>query len=259
MGMSRAHSAAADPAQAETPVQPVPPVKAVPADASVRPPAAAKIPLPTEEALNNASENLARMRIAYPDAEPVFRFGAGGMLVNAESSPAIRFGEAQGELVNEAQAILSGAESAPGINLPGAAEKEDKLAGGVSETKTAAGVTEETQCQTCAKRKYQDGSNDPGVSFKAPTTISADAAPAAVRGHEQEHVVRERAKAEREDRRVVSQSVSIHTDICPECGRVYVSGGETKTVTAADNTNNEDVSRWAKKRGQGELTFGAAA
>ena len=234
MGMSRARSVAANPAQVETPVQPVSPVKAIPADVPVRLPVSVpEMPLPTEDALNNASENLARMRIAYPDAEPVFRIGAQGMLVNAES--------------------------VPGMNLPGAAEEENKLVDGVEETKTAAEVVEETQCQTCAKRKYQDGSNDPGVSFKAPTTISADAAPAAVRGHEQEHVVREQAKAEREDRRVVSQSVSIHTDICPECGRVYVSGGTTKTVTAANSTDNSDVSRWAKKRGQGELTFGAAA
>ena len=233
MGMSRARSAAATPAQVETPVQPVSPVKAVPADVPVKVPVAVpEIPLPTVDALNNASENLARMRIAYPDTEPVFRFGP--------------------------QGLIMGAESAASMNLPGAAE-EKGLARGVGEAKSAAEVVEETKCQTCAQRKYQDGSNDPGVSFKTPTTISADAAPAAVRGHEQEHVVREQAKAEREGRHVVNQSVSIHTDICPECGRVYVSGGETRTVTAADTTNNADVSRWEKKRGQGELTFGVAA
>ena len=233
MGMSRARSAAVNPAQVETPVQPVSPVKAIPADVPVRLPVAVpEIPLPTEDALNNASENLARMRIAYPDTEPVFRFGAQGILVNAESTPTLR--------------------------LPGASDEEG-LVDGVDESKTAAEVVEETQCQTCARRKYQDGSADPGVSFKTPTSISPDAAPAAVRGHEQQHVVREQAKAEREDRRVVSQSVTIHTDICPECGRVYVSGGTTKTVTAADNTDNTDISRWEKKRGQGELTFGDAA
>ena len=236
MGMSRARRAAANPspAQVETPVQPVPPVKALPADVPVKLPVPVpEIPLPTEDALNNASENLARMRISYPDAEPAFRFGAQGMLVNAESAPALQ--------------------------LPGAPDEEEGLVDGVDESKTAAEAVEETECQTCARRKYQDGSNDPGVSFKTPTAISADAAPAAVRGHEQEHVVREQAKAEREGRRVVSQSVSIHTDICPECGRVYVSGGTTKTVTAADNTDNMDISRWEKKRGQGELSFGDAA
>jgi hypothetical protein len=48
-----------------------------------------------------------------------------------------------------------------------------------------------------------------------------------------EHVVREQAKAQREDRKVVSQSVTYRTAICPECGKSYVSGGTTRTVTAA--------------------------
>ena len=30
---------------------------------------------------------------------------------------------------------------------------------------------EEAECQTCKERKYQDGSNDPGVSFKTPTKM----------------------------------------------------------------------------------------
>jgi ribosomal protein L32 len=49
-----------------------------------------------------------------------------------------------------------------------------------------------------------------------------------------EHVVREQAKAQREGRRVINQSVSIHTAICPECGKTYVSGGTTRTTTAAE-------------------------
>ena len=32
---------------------------------------------------------------------------------------------------------------------------------------------------------------------------------------------------------MVSQSVTLHTDICPECGKPYISGGTTRTVTAA--------------------------
>lgn len=90
----------------------------------------------------------------------------------------------------------------------------------------------EGECQTCAQRKYQDGSDDMGVSFQTPTKISPEAAPAAVRGHEQEHVSREQAKAKREGKEVVSQSVVIHTSVCPECGKVYVSGGTTRTTTA---------------------------
>ena len=58
----------------------------------------------------------------------------------------------------------------------------------------------------------------------------------AVRGHEMEHVSHERARAEREDRKIVQQSVTIHTGICPECGDVYISGGTTRTTTAKDNS-----------------------
>ncbi len=104
---------------------------------------------------------------------------------------------------------------------------------------------EDGECQTCKNRKYQDESDDPGVSFKSASKIAPGNVGAAVRGHENEHVVRERAKAEREGREVVSQSVVIKTAICPECGKSYVSGGETTTVTrskvdAAGNIENEE-------------------
>lgn len=103
----------------------------------------------------------------------------------------------------------------------------------VEKSKSPQEIMKEGECQTCKKRKYQDGSNDPGVSFKTPTNVAPEQAAAAVRGHEQEHVVREQAKAQREDREVVSQSVTYHTAICPECGKVYVSGGTTRTSTRA--------------------------
>ena len=102
------------------------------------------------------------------------------------------------------------------------------------EALSPAEMMEEGQCQTCKERKYQDGSNDPGVSFKTPTSLTPQEAATAVRGHEMEHVVREQAKAEREDRSVVRQSVTLHNEICPECGDVYISGGTTRTVTKAD-------------------------
>ncbi len=87
------------------------------------------------------------------------------------------------------------------------------------------------ECQTCKNRKYKDGSNDPGVSFKTATRLSPEKAATAVRSHEREHVSREQAKARREGKEVVSQSVAYRTGICPECGRTYISGGATKTVT----------------------------
>lgn len=85
-------------------------------------------------------------------------------------------------------------------------------------------------CQTCKNRKYQDESDDPGVSFKSAAKAKGDVG-TAVRSHEQEHVTRDRAEAEREGREVVSQNVRIKTAVCPECGKNYVAGGETTTVT----------------------------
>lgn len=87
------------------------------------------------------------------------------------------------------------------------------------------------ECQTCKNRKYQDGSDDPGVSFKSASKVGPEGAAAAVRGHEYEHVYRNQAKAVREGKEVVYQSVRIKTAICPECGDSYVAGGETTTVT----------------------------
>ena len=101
---------------------------------------------------------------------------------------------------------------------------------------SAAETMQEAECQTCKNRKYQDGSNDPGVSFKTAARLTPEQAATAVRGHEMEHVSHERARAEREDRKVVQQSVTIHTAICPECGDVYISGGTTRTTTAKDNS-----------------------
>lgn len=104
---------------------------------------------------------------------------------------------------------------------------------------------ENGECETCKNRKYQDESDDPGVSFKSASKIAPSAVGAAVRGHENEHVVRERAKAEREGREVVSQSVVIKTAICPECGKSYVAGGETTTVTRTkpDNEQPNEIAR----------------
>ena len=130
--------------------------------------------------------------------------------------------------------LLKGEEAENGVKLPWEKEETDPLKAGQEESKSPQEVMEESECQTCKNRKYQDGSDDPGVSFKTATNVAPELAAAAVRGHEQEHVVREQAKAQREDRKVVSQSVTIHTAICPECGDVYVSGGTTRTTTKAN-------------------------
>ena len=88
------------------------------------------------------------------------------------------------------------------------------------------------ECQTCKSRKYKDGSNESDVSFQSATHIDPGAAGARVRGHEQEHVSNAYEKAEKGGGKVLQASVSIQTAVCPECGRVYVAGGLTRTKIA---------------------------
>lgn len=92
-------------------------------------------------------------------------------------------------------------------------------------------VKESGGCETCANRRYQDGSNDSGVSFQSPTKLSPVEARTAVFNHEMEHVRRDRASATIENKEVVSQSVQIQTSLCPDCGASYVCGGLTRTTT----------------------------
>ncbi len=97
-------------------------------------------------------------------------------------------------------------------------------------------------CETCKNRKYQDGSDECDVSFQTAQHIDPSAAGAKVRAHEQEHVVNAYEKAEKEGGKVLSVGVAIHTAVCPECGRVYVDGGVTKSVIASptDKDDNKD-------------------
>ncbi|MCI7758829.1 MAG: hypothetical protein MSH49_02270 [[Eubacterium] saphenum] len=117
------------------------------------------------------------------------------------------------------------------------------------------------ECQTCKNRKYQDGSDDPGVSFKSASKVGPEGAAAAVRGHEYEHVYRNQAKAAREGKEVVYQSVRIKTAICPECGDSYVAGGETTTVTktkpeTVEPTEQKDNAELAAKPADDKKTGG---
>jgi len=100
-------------------------------------------------------------------------------------------------------------------------------------TERIAPLDPNTECETCANRKYVDGSDDSSVSFQTPTNISPNMAAAAVASHENEHVRNEQAKAARDDREIVQQSVTLHYDTCEECGRQYVSGGTTRTTSVS--------------------------
>lgn len=143
-----------------------------------------------------------------------------------------------------AEAGLPGASSETEIQNADSGKDAPEVAG--LRTEDAEKTPEETECKTCKERKYQDGSNDPGVSFKTPTHIDPGQSASAVRGHEMEHVVNERARAKNEGRRVISQTVSMQTGICPECGRVYTAGGVTRTTTAAETKQEEQPKdpRW---------------
>lgn len=111
---------------------------------------------------------------------------------------------------------------------------------------------ENGECETCANRKYQDGSNDPGVSFKTASKISGNTE-AVVRAHENEHVTRNQTKAERENKEIVYQSVRIKRGICPECGTSYVAGGETTTVTRTKTDERFNVGLKDSEQEKGQL------
>ena len=93
------------------------------------------------------------------------------------------------------------------------------------------------ECETCKRRKYQDGS-DEMVSFKAAGHIDPDNAASVVMSHEQEHVSNAYQKADMEGGEVVRASVRLKTDICPECGRTFISGGVTSTQIRYVNEEN---------------------
>ncbi len=158
----------------------------------------------------------------------------------ASGEEAVRL-DLPGESSPEDAAVQAGVPgtSSEAEDTAAVSEEDAPKVAGMGGTESAQKTSEEAECQTCKERKYQDGSNDPGVSFKSPTHIAPDQSASAVLGHELEHVVRERAKAQSEGRRVISQSVTMQTGICPECGRVYTAGGVTRTTTAADSKPEE--------------------
>ena len=98
-------------------------------------------------------------------------------------------------------------------------------------------VSSSEECQTCKNRKYADGSNE-NVSYKSATHIAPGAAGNAVRAHEGEHVSNAYTKASQNNGKVISASVSIHTSVCPECGRTYASGCTTNTMIKYPNESN---------------------
>lgn len=104
------------------------------------------------------------------------------------------------------------------INLPG----DGKPAEGVEE--------DDHKCETCENRTYVDGSNENDVSFKSPGHIAPESAASRVMAHEYEHVRNAYQEDKEKGKELVNVSVSLKTAICPECGKTYVAGGETRTT-----------------------------
>lgn len=109
---------------------------------------------------------------------------------------------------------------------------------GQSEVKQAGRKSSPAECETCKNRKYQDGSDEDNVSFKAAGHIDPSATAARVRGHEQEHVNNAYKKAAQGNGKVVACNVTLKSAICPECGRSYVAGGTTATQIKYYNEKN---------------------
>lgn len=115
---------------------------------------------------------------------------------------------------------------------PKAANGAEKGKGPLSEPKAG--------CDTCASRRYQDGSHDAGVSFQSPKGMPASTAGRFVASHEGEHVSRETAKAREEGKIVTQKKVTMEMGFCPDCNRLYAKGGKTtiQTQSAASSKNN---------------------
>lgn len=107
---------------------------------------------------------------------------------------------------------------------------------------------EKGECQTCKNRKYVDGSNEGDVSFKTPSHINPNNAAATVMSHEQEHVAHAIAEGRKENKELVNVSVTLHTSVCPECGRVYVSGGTTHSTIRTTRGGSDNANPYAKQQ-----------
>ena len=105
------------------------------------------------------------------------------------------------------------------------------------------------RCGTCMNRRYMDVSDDAGVSFQTPTRLTPGQAATAVHAHEREHYMRNAEQARQEGREVIHNSIRVFSDVCPECGIQYISGGETKTVTRG--TSEEEQNNHQDERGHG--------
>ena len=156
---------------------------------------------------------------------------------------------------------LSGVGSEQSGSVSGTGMDENSGRVGASEENVKPGFRSSPEdCETCRERKYQDGS-DENVSFKSASHISPQAAGAAVRAHEGEHVANAYKKAAEEGGRVIHAGVAIHTAVCPECGRTYVAGGVTNTTLEVPRDENQKKNPYVQNAMKmlGDIGVGARA
>ena len=146
----------------------------------------------------------------------------------------------------------------PGTEEVSVAEEKFNLPG---DGKPAEGIEEDHECETCENRTYVDGSNENDVSFKSPGHIAPESAASRVMAHEYEHVRNAYQEDKEEGKELVNVSVSLKTAICPECGKTYVAGGETRTTMRSgveENPYEKQMQAYSNFAGKAE-GFEAAA
>lgn len=165
-------------------------------------------------------------------------YGVSGYGVFSPVYPASRI-----QPVRASGAVTRGTDGVAQATVDGARDAEAKKNGRV----------EKGECQTCKNRKYVDGSNESDVSFKTPAHINPNNAAAVVMGHEREHMANAVAEGSKANKELLSASITLKTSVCPECGRVYVSGGVTRTTMRTTTGDSAPTNPYEKR--QADLNY----
>lgn len=120
-------------------------------------------------------------------------------------------------------------------------------------TPISTGKVRSSECQTCQNRKYVDQSNENNVSFQSPAHISPQASFSAVSAHEAQHVSNAVRVGSQPGKQLISASVSLKMEVCPECGTPYIAGGTTTTQIRYNESNPYEA---ARKSVEGSLLKG---
>lgn len=87
----------------------------------------------------------------------------------------------------------------------------------------------ETECMECKERLYICSNGETSLGKKK--VMSVDEAKIEVPAHEREHARIARDRLKKQGKEIVSINTSVKQEVCPRCGRVYISGGKTVVKT----------------------------